>query len=393
MKKPSAGKHMALVGEAARNLLRHPARGAMVLIALVAALSPLVTVLAVCEGVKQQYGGIVNEGADIYVARDYYGSNAAIELSMAPRFTEIQGVTAVVPRVIGRTYAKGKFMAILGIDSKFMPSSIHLVQGQELAGRGEVMIGRTAAEYLDLRVGSRFSLKRNPDLVFEVVGLFQSPFTIWSADLLLMSFDDASALFGMEGKATDLMVFTRPGYQQIVDIIIRMSEEDRRLDQPPLRVQTKQIISAYSQRGFSTKSGVFTGFYVLVLALSIPSIGVISGFGLSVRCREIGVIKALGWQTPEVLEMVALENLILSLVSVPLTIVMAWIWIHAFNGFGLTRFIIADLKVLIPFQVPSRLFPVPFVLGSLLAVVLTMVGSIYSTWRTAIVPPSEVMKA
>lgn len=389
----SAGKHVALVGEATRCLLRNPVRSAMVVIALVATLSPLVTALAVCEGVKHQYSGVVNDSADVYVARDYYGSNHAIELTMATRLAKIQGVTAVVPRTIGRTYVKGKFMAILGISSQFVPRSIHLVQGRKPAGRGEVMIGRTAAEYLDVKLGSRFSLKRNPELVFEVVGFFQSPFTIWNADLLVMSSDDASAVFGMRNRATDMLVFTRPGYQQIVDIIIRMSDEDRQLAQPPLRVQTKQIISRYSQRGFNIKSGVFAGFYALVLGLTIPSIGVISGFGLSARRREIGVIKALGWQTQEVLEMIAMENFILSLISVPLTIFVAWTWIHVFNGIGIARFIIADLDIIIPFQIPSELFPVPCALGGMLAVILTMVGSIYSTWRTAIVPPSEIMKA
>ncbi len=365
----------------------------MVVIALVATLAPLVTVLAVCEGVKLQYSSVVNEGADLYVARDYYGSNAAIELNMAPRFSEIQGVTKVVPRIIGRTYIKGKFMAILGIDLNFVPGSISLVKGRQPANRGEILLGSTAAEYLDLKLGSRFSLKNNSELVFEVVGLFRSPFTIWNTDLLVMNFDDASALFGTENRATDIMVFTRPGYQQIVEIIIRMSKEERERSLPPLRAQTKQIISRYTQRGFDTKSGVFAGCYSLVLALCIPSIGVISGFGLSARRREIGVIKALGWQTGEVLEMISLENLFLSLISVPLTIFAAWSWIHLFNGTGIKRFIIANVDILIPFQIPSELFPVPCALATILAVVLTMVGSIYSTWRAAIVPPSEIMKA
>lgn len=388
----NAGKHTALAGQAAKYLLRNPVRSGVVVLAVVATLSPLVTALALCEGVKHQYSSAVNEGADIYVARDYYGSNAPIELTMVHRLRAIQGVTAVTPRVIGRTYVRGKFMAILGIGSQFVPPAIELVQGRKPVARGEVIIGRTAGEYLGLQLGSRFSLKRNPELVFEVVGLFRSPFTIWNADLLLMGFDDATALFGIEGKATDLLVFTRPGYQQIVDIIIRVSEEDRQLAQPPLRAQTKQIISRYSQRGFNLKSGVFAGFYSLVLALGIPSVGVISGFGLSARRKEIGVIKALGWQTQEVLEMVALENLMLSLISVPFIVLVAWCWIHVLNGIGITRFFIAELDIIIPFQVPSKLFPIPAVLGALLAVVLTMVGSIYSTWRTAISPPSEVMK-
>jgi ABC-type antimicrobial peptide transport system permease subunit len=145
-------------------------------------------------------------------------------------------------------------------------------------------------------------------------------------------------------------------------------------------------------RGFNIKAGVFTGFYCLVLALGIPALGVISGFGQSERRREIGVMKALGWQTPEVLEMIALENLVLGIVSVPCIVLAATGWIHIFNGAFISRFFIANLNVLIPFSVPSRIFPIPFVLSIMMALILTMVGSIYSTWRTAVVPPSEAMK-
>jgi ABC-type lipoprotein release transport system permease subunit len=215
---------------------------------------------------------------------------------------------------------------------------------------------------------------------------------VWEADLLVMNLEDASDLFGIPEKATDLLVYTRKGYQQIVDIIIRMSEQEQNAAQPPLRAQTREIIERYSQRGFNIKAGVFSGFYSLVFLLGIPSIGVISGFGLSERRREIGVMKALGWQTEEVLELVALENLILSVISIPLVMLVAAGWIHLFNARGIASFFVADLHLIIPFQVPSELYPVPCLLGVLMAVVLTMVGSIYATWRTAIVPPSEAMK-
>jgi ABC-type lipoprotein release transport system permease subunit len=67
-------------------------------------------------------------------------------------------------------------------------------------------------------------------------------------------------------------------------------------------------------------------------------------------------------------------------------------WIHLLNGAGLANFFIASLEVMAPFTVPSRLLPVPVLLGAILALTLTMVGSIYSTWRASVVPPSEAMK-
>lgn len=388
---PIFSKHKALFFNAIKCLLRNPVRSIVVILCLTAILCPFVAAIALCEGIKSQFASILEEGCDVYVARDNYGSNAPIELEMIEQLRRIQGVTNVVPRVIGRTYVKGKFLAILGIASTAIPFSIQIIQGKAPRAKGEVILGHRAAEYLELELGSRFSINRNPGQVFQIVGLFSSPCNIWNADLLLMNFEDASDLFGIRGKATDLSVYTRPGYEEIVDIIVRLSEEQE-IGQPTLRVQTRELIDRYSQRGFNLKAGVFAGFYCLVFAIGIPAIGVISGFGQSERRREIGVMKALGWQTPEVLEMIALENLILSLISVPCIILAATGWIHIFNGAVISKFFIANLDVMIRFSVPARIFPIPFVLSIMMAVILTMVGSIYSTWRTAIVPPSEAMK-
>jgi ABC-type lipoprotein release transport system permease subunit len=389
---PFISKHQALFLNAIKCLLRNPIRSCIVVLSLIALLTPFVTGIAICEGVKSQFKSALEQGGDVYVTRDNYGSNAPIELDIIEQIRNIQGVTHVVPRIIGRTYVKGKFLAVLGMAPRYFPSSIEVIKGKKPKSKGEILVGQKIAKYAGLDVGSRFSLKRNPGQVFEIVGLFSSTCNIWNADLLLMDFEDASELFGLMGKATDLSVMTRPGYEEIVDIIVRLSEEEEQSGQPTLRVQTRELIDRYSQRGFNIKAGVYTGFYCLVFALGIPSIGVISGFGLSERRREIGVMKALGWQTQEVLEMVALENLTMSILSVPFIVLMAMGWIHLFNGAGISKFFIASLNIMIPFSVPSRIFPVPVFLGAFLAIILTMVGSIYSTWRTSIVPPSEAVK-
>lgn len=365
----------------------------MVLISLTVVLTPLVTAIAINEGLKSEYARVLGEGGDVYVTRDNYGSNAPIELAVCERIKAIQGVTQVIPRVIGRTYAHGKLITVLGIDSDRLPPSLKVSQGRKAEQRGEVLLGFRVAQYLNAGVGSSFSLEINPGKVFRIVGLFDSAFTIWSADLMVMGFQDACELFSMPDKATDLVVYTRPGYPQIVEAIIRMSEQSQGDASPPLRAQTKGLIERYTRRGFDLRAGVFASFYCMAMALAIPCLGVISGFGLNERRKEIGVIKALGWQTREVLESVALENLALSLCSVPVTMLASLVWIHALNGVGLVTFLIPNIGIIVPFPVPSRACPVALTLVLVLAPTLTMVGSVYWTWRTAIILPATAMKA
>ncbi|MEW6350946.1 MAG: FtsX-like permease family protein [Thermodesulfobacteriota bacterium] len=387
------GKHWTLLVHAAATLLRFPLRSAVVVMCLAVILSPFVTAIAINEGVKSEYAHSLRESGDVLVTADSYGSNAPVDLQVMKRIEAIQGVTRVVPRVIGRTYVEGKLIAVVGSGYDSVSPSVRVIRGRTPTAARELMLGFRAARHLGLDVGTRFSLTRRSGMVFEIVGLFDAPCTIWTSDLLFMGFEDASELFSMHDKATDLVVHTRPGYQHVVDALIRTSEQHAGESDVLLRVQTRRLIERYTRRGFDIRAGVFAGFYSLVLALAIPSLGVISGFGLAERRKEIGIIKALGWQTREVLELVALEHLLLSVASLPIIVAATVIWIHALNGIGLVGFFVPGMDILIPFPVPAKIFPIPFVLALILAPTLTMVGSIYWTWRAAVIPPSSAMNA
>jgi hypothetical protein len=67
---PIFTKHIAILFAAIKSLLRNPVRSSIVLLCLVAILSPFATAIAICEGIKAQYASILKKSGDIYVARD-----------------------------------------------------------------------------------------------------------------------------------------------------------------------------------------------------------------------------------------------------------------------------------------------------------------------------------
>jgi len=364
------------------------------LLCLVAILFPFIAAIAISEGIKYQANISVEKGADIYVTRDNYGSNAPIPLSYIEKFEKMEGVVSVTPRVIGRTYLSTRLAVIAGIRRKNLPKEMSFIEGRPFQKGGEVIIGRSLSEEFGIKTGVMFSLYLNPYKTFRVVGIFDSTPGMWATNMILMSFRDASEFFKLEGMATDLLIYTRPGYatllaERMQDTIGRATEDST---DPPLRIQDKALVKRYMSRGFNYKAGVFTALYTVAFALAIPAILVTSGFGLTERTREIGVMKATGWQTQEVLEMVAMENLIISLTAAPMAILLAFIWLKVFNGAFLSQFFIAEIGLLPRFPVPSRFLPLPCLLSFFFAIILTMVGSLYSSWKTAIIPPAEAMR-
>jgi len=387
-------KHLNLLFTAIGNIIRNKVRSIVLILCLIAVLFPFVTALSISEGIKFQSLISVEEGADIYVTMDYFGSNAPISLDYLERFKKMDGVTKVFPRIVGRTYFVNRLATIVGILPENIPSSIHLAQGSVFREKGEVIIGKGLAREFYLQLGVRFSLSINSSKLLRVAGIFDSDATIWSANLILMSFEDASEFFQMKGMATDILIYTRPGYAPLLAKEIQQSVDTSYPDSsgPPLRVQDKSLVKRYFQRGFNYKAGVFTALYTVAFALAIPALLIVSGFGQTERRKEIGVIKATGWQTQEVMEMVTLENLVVSLTSAPLAILLAMAWLKWFNGAFIAQFFIAEIGLMAPFPVPSRFLPLPCLFAFLFAIVLTMVGSLYSTWKTATVPPVEAMR-
>jgi len=387
-------KHLNLLFTAIGNILRNWVRSIVLILCLIAVLFPFISAISISEGIKFQSLISVEEGADIYVTSDHYGSNAPISLQYLRRFQEMEGVTKVFPRIVGRTYFVNRLATIVGILPENIPKLIHLAQGEMFRERGEVAIGKGLAKEFRLQLGVRFSLSVNPSKLFRVAGIFDSDATIWSANLILMSFEDASEFFKMEGKATDILICTRPGYAPFLgkEIQEKMGVSNPDQPEPPLRVQDKPLVRRYFQRGFNYKAGVFTALYTVAFALAIPALLIISGFGQTERRKEIGIIKATGWQTQEVMEMVALENLIISLTSAPLAVLLAMVWLKWFNGAFIAQFFIAEIGLMAPFSVPSRFLPLPCFLAFLFAIILTMVGSLYSTWKTSAIPPVEAMR-
>ncbi len=387
-------KTLNLLLTAAANVMRQRLRTFVVIICLIVILLPFLTATAIQEGVKEQALLSVSEGADVYVTMDMYGRNGMIPVEMAGEIEKIEGVTKAVPRVISRIYIEGRLAVLLGLPLAELEEKVGFIKGSA-PGEGETVIGRGLADALGLDVGGSIGLgvrvtaivDHRPYIerrIYRISGIFDSA-GIWTSDLVLVDIEDAISIYEMEGFVSDIAVYVRPGYERSV------TEEIQKINSY-FRIQTKALAERYMEQGFNRKGGVFVSLYVMALGLAIPTILVLSGFGLSERRREVGILKATGWQTQEVLEMVFFENIIIAVIGASLALLLSYIWVRVLNGLLIAQIFIAEVGNVAPFKVPALFTPMPFVLSFILALVLTMTGSIYSTWRTSIVPPAEAMR-
>lgn len=380
-------KHGNIFLLATENLLRHRTKTMVVCLCIIAILTPFITAIAISEGIRGQSLISVNAGADLYLTFDEFGRNAAIPIKYLDEIKKIFGVTKVVPRIIGRGFVQNKLTVIVGIKREDIPESISCISGKVFENANEVVVGHELAKHFHLSIGDQFSMRCQQRKTFTVVGFFSSDSSIWGASMIFMSFKDAGELFGKEGVATDIQIYSLPGHNSEIatDLYDILQHE-------PYRLQDKHMIELYVKKGFMLKEGVFTALYVVAFALGVPAILVASGFGLSERKKEIGIMKATGWQTLEVLELISFEQLLISLLGATIAIVLSILWVKGFHGVFLAQFFIAEITMLPKFALPARFLPLPCFLSFFFAFLLTMVGSVYSSWRASTVSPVVSMK-
>ena len=380
-------KHLNLLFLATDNLLRHKTKTIVVCLCIIAILSPFITAIAISEGVRAQSQISVEEGADLYLTFDEFGRNAAIPLKYLDEIKKIFGVTKVIPRIIGRGFLQNKLAVIVGINKEDVPESISCISGRIFEKTNEVVVGNELAKHFHLALGDQFSMRAQQRKTFTVVGVFSSASSIWGSSLMLTSFKDAGELFGKQEVATDIQIHSLPGHNSEIatDLYDILQRE-------PYRLQDKHMIELYFKKGFMLKEGIFTALYIVAFALGVPAILVASGFGLSERKKEIGIMKATGWNTLEVLELISFEQLLISLLGATIAIALSILWVKCFNGAFIAQFFIAEINMLPKFTLPARFLPLPCLLSFFFAFILTMVGSVYSSWKASIESPVVSMK-
>ena len=383
-------RHKNLLFAALYDLIRRGLRSIVTTLCLTAIIFPVVTALAISEGLRFQAEIGTREGADIYVSEDRYGGSGPISLTYEGKLSDIQGVSLVRPRVVGRTYFADRLVAVVGLDREALNSLKHAVKGDIPKASGEVVVGEGITRAFAIEPGIRFTLAANNRKVFKPTGTLRSS-CLWSSDMMIMHLKDANEFFRMKGYSSQLLVYTA---SEPIPFILSLDEHLKGQHAFGPGIQMEDRARAYERlwSGYAHKRGIFIILYIVVFVLAFPAFLVTSGFGMRELGKEIGVLKAVGWRTWQVLEKVALENLLMSLTAVSLSILFSMAWIKGLNGVLIAQFYVAEVGLLPTMDIPSRYLPSHALFCFFFALGVTLIGSLFSAWQKAHVSPSELMR-
>ena len=395
---------------------RHPIRSTVTIAAVLSVLVPYLVGMGLAEGVRQEalvaIGSVDGPDAtalpDLYVSGSRFGRRVPIRLSAVEQISSFEGVVRVVPRIVGRVTlgAKDIEAILVGLPQEELAEAVdgtkigRVIDGElptsEPGGAPQLVLGSALAGELGQQIGGVIPpilRSSRGEKTPRIVGIFRTDSSMWQSRVVLTTFETAAELFDQQGLATDLLVHCRAG--QPAEVSSRIVREVGGVgDETGIgcEVISRSDLESLLPVGLGHREGVFNLVFVVAFAVAILAILVISGFGLSERRRTIGILKATGWQTDQVLLRGLVEHLLLGLIGATASILLAFVWLKWFNGFWIAGVFVSGLGTSPEIAVPFVLAPVPALLAVLIACLLVTIGSVFSTWRAAVTSPAEAMR-
>jgi ABC-type lipoprotein release transport system permease subunit len=328
-------RQLALLDYALGALRRRAGRNASIVVGMALVVGLFASVLFLTDGLRREFALGVEGAPDLTVQALAGGRPALVASTTLRELASRRGVRSVEPRVWGYLYVSSLEANLTVVGTRrgahgdgARPSR---VEGRLPAASQEMAIGAALARELGLRVGDRMAFPRPGGFhLLEVVGVFRAESGLRTADLLLTPEDDARILLGVpEGMATDIAIHLgNPDEAAVVSALVRDAL-------PSARVLEKRLLRRTYELTFDERGG-------LVAAMGLPALVALlllawerlTGLSEGER-REIGILKAIGWETGDVLTARVMESALLAFAGTAIGLTLAYVFVFVAEAPGL----------------------------------------------------------
>ncbi|HEY6000052.1 MAG TPA: FtsX-like permease family protein [bacterium] len=361
------------------SLLRRRGKNLALLAVYTAVVFLVASAMFLLSALRREAALVLAEAPDVVVQRLVAGRMDLVPAAYAERLRGVRGVSAARPRLWGYHY-----------DPARQATFTLMVPGQGAPQEGTVVLGAAAARLKGTAVGRPLSLRAHDGSTrtLTVAWILEAESELVAADLLLLAEADFRAITGIpSGSATDI-VLTVPNARERETVAAKIAR-----DLP----DTRSVIREQVQRTYDAVFGWRGGMVTVLLAGALFAFVIFawdraSGLPAEER-REIGILKAVGWETADVILLKAWEGAAVSVTAFLTGTLLAYAHVFFLSGTLFAR-VMKGWSVLYP---DFRLVPAidPYEVATLL--VLTVLpyaaATVLPAWRAATVDPDAVMRS
>jgi ABC-type lipoprotein release transport system permease subunit len=358
--------------------LRRKGKNSTLLLLYVLIIFLLASVMLFSHALRQEAGIILAQSPEIILQRMVAGRHALVPADYLQRIGQLRGVT----RSEGRLW-------FYYFDTAAQASYTMMADKESGLEPGEVAIGADIARGRGLAVGDRISFRSaaGDNIQFRVKGLLESESELMNSGLILLPEADFRRTFQVpQGYFTDLTFSVRNPREvsKVAEKLLQRLPDSRPILREELMRTYDTIFSWRQGIAFALLTGVIMAFVIFAWEKA-------SGLSTAER-REIGILKALGWETGDVLQMKFWEGAIISLSAFVLGCIGAYLHVF-YASASLLEPMLKGWAVLYPHFQPS-----PFIDGVQLVTLFFFtvfpytIATIIPIWRSSIIDPDAVMR-
>jgi ABC-type lipoprotein release transport system permease subunit len=341
----------------------------------------LASVALYTHALRQEAAKVLAASPEVILQRLVAGRHDLIPPGYLEKVGRIRGVQKKEGRLWGYYYD-----AVVKANYTFM------VPGADsgiAVNRGEIVVGPALERSRGLAAGNGISFRSYSGKLhtFIVAGVLPQASEIVSADLVLMHEDDFRAFFDFPaGHYTDIALSVA-NPQEVRNVAVKLAAA-----LPDSRPILKdEVLRTYASI-FDWREGIVLALLsAAILAFAILAWDKAAGLSAEEK-REIGILKAIGWETGDVIKMKFWEGLLVSLTAFLAGFVAAYVHVF-YQGAALFEPVLKGWAVLYPefrltpnvdgLQVATLFF---FTVFPYAAAVLVPI------WKAAITDPDAVMR-
>jgi lipoprotein-releasing system permease protein len=333
--------------------------------------------------------------------------------AVTDRVGKVPGVQLALPLVEGQAFATSPYNSgpalVRGVreaDLKRLPGiEGHLTQGALDgfdAGQG-VAVGARLAEHLSLRVGDKITLiaprgAQTPFGVtprvksYQVAAIFQIGMATFDNTFVFMPLAEAQAYFNLDGQANVIEVYVDdPDRMDAMRGAIAAAEQ-----RPMIDTDWRQLNKSFFDV-LTVEANVM--FAILTLIVLVAALNIISGLIMLVqdKARAIAVLRTMGATRGAIMRIFLIIGATIGFVGTACGLVLGLLvaenvepirkglsWLTGRNLFPAEFYYLS--------QLPSRVDARDVIAVAALALILSLLATIYPSWRAARLDPVEALR-
>ena len=370
-------RHRNIIDFTLSSLWRRKGRNIALVTVYTAIVFILASVIFFTDAIKREASLVLQNSPEMIVQRMSGGRHELLPDKYAEKIRHIRGVQSVKTRLWGYYYDP-----IVGANYTLIASENEIEDGKIAVGQG---VSRTRLLYEGDAMEFRTFDGSIVDL--NVAKILPQESELVSSDLVVVTPGDFRRLFGTpKDYSTDLVLNVRNS-KELATIAVKIAE---------LLPDTRQILREEILRTYDAVFSWRSGMMIVILTGSLLAFIIFAwdkASGLSMEeKKEIAILKAVGWETSDVILLKFWEGIVISLSAFLVGVILAYF--HIFFASGI--FFSSALKgwsVLYPsFKIIPSVDFAQLAALFFLTVFPYTASTIVPSWRAAIADPDSVMK-